>query len=578
MGQVFDAPTLESTRDALDYLDFNDRETWVFACFAIKSEFGECGFDVWEDWGGQYKNYRAAEARAVWRSDRGGKTGIGWLFARAVERGYKSSRVVDAQEQARLRAEREARLAVMELERAADIAWSNNMANVVAEAAADIVAHYLAPVGRCAYIGQKNITPYGALFPREPLVLITDIKHEACRIISGYNAVREYWDYRKTEAGKLAQEHEFSLNIGKGCLVLPMRTMAGDVRNLQVITKAAKAAPKKLFIKCGQKTGTYLRIAGKGDAELVTEGWATACTLHKATGMPVWVTWDCGGLVNFAKEQAALTTDITFLFCGDDDATVDGNPGKTKAETAAQLLGGLAVLPMFPTGLPADKDHNDFNDLQSVSGLNEVTRQVNNAVAALTVPLISASPVPSFDETPPIDVYDDYDLPAANEPDLPPAPVLLLPPDLEGCFKRYALIADDSQSKIWDSHAQKILKQKAVKDFVTPAVFKEWINDTQQRRTTTLASILPLAQKKAATVELGGGGLRMALERYVYLNPSQNVWDNQEREVVAVNDLRIAIAADYSDWVQHPERQEIKASNLVFDPTQRAPAEGYINR
>ena len=249
-----------------------------------------------------------------------------------------------------------------------------------------------------------------------------------------------------------------------------------------------------------------------------------------------------------------------------------------KALAAASVLGARSVLPVFPSGLPADKGRSDFNDLQGVSGLDEVARQVNNALAALTVPVVSASPAPSFDEAPPIDVYDDYDLPAANEPDLPPAPVLLLPPDLEGCFKRYALIADDSQSKIWDSHAQKILKQKAVKDFVTPAVFKEWINDTQQRRTTTLASILPLAQKKAATVELGGGGLRMALERYVYLNPSQNVWDNQEREVVAVNDLRIAIAADYGDWVQHPERQEIKASNLVFDPTQKTPAEGYINR
>lgn len=37
--------SLDDVADALDVLDFNDREVWVQMGMAIKSEFGETGFD-----------------------------------------------------------------------------------------------------------------------------------------------------------------------------------------------------------------------------------------------------------------------------------------------------------------------------------------------------------------------------------------------------------------------------------------------------------------------------------------------------------------------------------------------------
>lgn len=578
--------TLGDVRAALRFLDCTDRMTWVKAAFAIKNEYADAGFGEWDDWSQGDKRYKANEARLVWRgagvTGKVGTMGIGSLFAMAMAAGYKpDQKTLTPEQREQLRLEHEARRENVLQQQALDAAWCKKMADVVAAAASDIVQHHLTPAGGCPYIGKKRITPYGALFPREPLILIVDTKNECSRVIVGRDATRDYWAYRKTEAGKAAQEHEFSLSINKGCLVLPACTMQGAVRNLQVITRAKEGAPKKLFIKCGEKTGTYLKLGNGQGAQLVCEGWATGCTLHKAAGLPVWVTWDCGGMYNFAVEMASDQQAGQFIFCGDDDAATDGNPGKTKAEAAAALLGGLAVLPRFPSHLPAAIERSDFNDLQLACGLNEVAQQMNAAVLQLQAPPVMPVGGDGFynSDAPPLSIYDDYDLPAANEPTpLPPAPDLMLPPDLDGCFKRYALIADTDQGKVWDSYQQKILKQKAVKDFVTPDVFKAWLNDTEKRRTTTLGSVLPLAQKKTAAVELGGGGLREALNRYVYLNPSQNVWDTQERQVVAVNDLRIAIASCYSDWVQHPERQEIKAANLVFDPKQKTPVEGHINR
>jgi putative DNA primase/helicase len=426
MGHDFET-TLDDVRQALSFLDCTARMTWVTVAFAIKNEFGEAGFGCWDQWSQGDRRYKSKEALAVWKSagvtGKAGTMGMGGLFDMAKKAGFTfEKKTLTPEQREKLRLEHEARREKVLEQQAADAAWCKKMADVVAAAAADIVDNHVKPVGGCPYIGQKRITPYGALFPREPLILIVDTKNACSRLIVGRDATREYWAHRKTDAGKAAQEYEFSLSMNKGSLVLPMRNMAGQVRNLQVITRAKDAPAKKLFIKCGEKTGTYLRIGdGPAETELATEGWATGCTLHKASGLPVWVTWDCGGLYNWAQEMREQGRGGSeFLICGDDDAATDKNPGKTKALAAATLLGCAAVFPAFPSDLPAGKERSDFNDLQIVSGLAEVTAQVDAGLAKLDhLNLGEASPAPSSNaadfEAPPVDAYNDYaDYPCAR--------------------------------------------------------------------------------------------------------------------------------------------------------------------
>ena len=74
---------------ALSYVDPTERDTWVRMGMAIKSELGDPGFEVWDQWSQQADNYQAGAAKAVWRSlSPGGGVGIGSLYFEARQAGW----------------------------------------------------------------------------------------------------------------------------------------------------------------------------------------------------------------------------------------------------------------------------------------------------------------------------------------------------------------------------------------------------------------------------------------------------------------------------------------------------------
>lgn len=81
--------TLAKAKEALSYIDANDREVWIRMCFAMKAEFGEAGFDVWDAWSQGGKTYKVADAKSTWKAaKRGGKITIASLFYLAQQSGW----------------------------------------------------------------------------------------------------------------------------------------------------------------------------------------------------------------------------------------------------------------------------------------------------------------------------------------------------------------------------------------------------------------------------------------------------------------------------------------------------------
>ncbi|MFB2960771.1 toprim domain-containing protein, partial [Aeromonas jandaei] len=78
-------------------------------------------------------------------------------------------------------------------------------------------------------------------------------------------------------------------------------------------------------------------------------------SVHLTTGATVYCAMDCGNLVNVATIARRQHPEAQILLCGDNDATKKGNPGKTKAEQAAQAVGALVSLP------PSPGDWNDYH-------------------------------------------------------------------------------------------------------------------------------------------------------------------------------------------------------------------------
>ena len=79
----------ERVRSALHFLNPHDRSTWVKMAFAIKSGFGEDGFEIWDEWGSQHKR-PVGKVKATWKSAKpGGKVSLGSLFFDAKAAGWK---------------------------------------------------------------------------------------------------------------------------------------------------------------------------------------------------------------------------------------------------------------------------------------------------------------------------------------------------------------------------------------------------------------------------------------------------------------------------------------------------------
>jgi putative DNA primase/helicase len=68
---------IDRIREALQFIDASDRETWLRMGMAIKSELGDAGFDLWKTWSLQAESFNGKDVRDVWKSIRaGGKVTI----------------------------------------------------------------------------------------------------------------------------------------------------------------------------------------------------------------------------------------------------------------------------------------------------------------------------------------------------------------------------------------------------------------------------------------------------------------------------------------------------------------------
>lgn len=91
---------LDDAKSALSHIDADDRDLWVKMCFAIKSEFGDAGFSVWDEWSRTSTRYKRQSAVSTWKQAKaGGRIGIGSLIFTARQCGWRGkTRVVSAAE------------------------------------------------------------------------------------------------------------------------------------------------------------------------------------------------------------------------------------------------------------------------------------------------------------------------------------------------------------------------------------------------------------------------------------------------------------------------------------------------
>lgn len=160
------------------------------------------------------------------------------------------------------------------------------------------------------------------------------------------------------------------LRLHNDALVVPLRDTSGALHNLQFIGVDGR----KVFLRGGAVSGYHHAIGEPGDVVLLCEGFATGATLHEATGHQVLVAFDAGNLSPVAKAWRTAHPDMSIVLCADDDHRTTGNPGITKARAAADAVGGIIAVPMFPASRP--EKATDWNDLAALVGIDDVKRQM----------------------------------------------------------------------------------------------------------------------------------------------------------------------------------------------------------
>ena len=354
--KIFVEPTDASVAAALQFIDPTDQDTWVKVGMGVKQALGEAGFSVWDDWSRRADNYTEGAAKARWKSFKanGAGVGIGTVFDMAKAAGWVPSEDMQAapippEERERRDRERKA------LQQAANEAREAKERQQAIEAQRRFNSGYAE--GKSPYLVRKMIQAHGVRFV-DPAPKIVELMGEA-------------------------------YTHGDQCILVPLTDVEGAVWSLQTIYPCkwkpgdSPITTDKIVLKESRKSGSmhWLAPADEGSPGwiLIAEGYATAATVHEATGLPTVMCVDSGNMAKVAKAIRAKYPNHRLMFCADDDQATfkktSRNPGLNAAHSAATEVGGYWC---SPQGL--EPKESDFNDLHVRAGLAVVKQQLEAAL------------------------------------------------------------------------------------------------------------------------------------------------------------------------------------------------------
>lgn len=120
----------------------------------------------------------------------------------------------------------------------------------------------------------------------------------------------------------------------------------------------------KKFEYGGKSKGAWFVISGDDTIVYIAEGYATAMSIHMATGATVYVCFQAGNIYEVTEYVKGAHPNSHIIIAGDDDTEIEINVGRKKAEQAANGLGVDVIFP--PNG-------GDFNDYHVEYGLDALT-------------------------------------------------------------------------------------------------------------------------------------------------------------------------------------------------------------
>ena len=158
----------------------------------------------------------------------------------------------------------------------------------------------------------------------------------------------------------------------KGCLVIPLKDVDGQLWSLQFITENSE----KRFLNGGKKKGCFFLIGTLTENAFICEGYATGATVYECTGEPVVVAFDSGNLKSVVQAIHEKYPKLKIAICADNDCYNSVNAGLEKAKEAALIANAPVFVPKFKD---VSSKPTDFNDLFILEGKDAVNAILHNA-------------------------------------------------------------------------------------------------------------------------------------------------------------------------------------------------------
>ena len=377
---------LQKAERALSYVDASDRPTWIKMGGALKTAFGEQGFNLFDNWSQSASNYHEKSVKSAWKSIKPDIINIGTLYFTAKQNGF----VLNSDEYNRpIKPD-----ITPKLERPPMLDETKKYDQVTLLAAL-IHKNGLAVDAAYPYLAKKEIAQ--AVLDKNPLVAIN--KDTLPQVLTEAKAAHP----------DLSADLTALIQKNEGNLIIPLFHKGLDVGNFKEgkgydnVTTAqiiAKDQPFKGFLPDGKMKGSYAVIGGLGALEdkisghpvtqpaeqiLIAEGYATAATLHQATGQPVFVAFSANNLAPVLKNVLEQWPDKQVIICADNDQNLTGlnaaNAAIDKVKNSLNLSEYEALnlsvtypkfndhaVKQFQTLTQSSVVPTDFNDLAKIYG------------------------------------------------------------------------------------------------------------------------------------------------------------------------------------------------------------------
>ena len=371
---------------------------------------------------------------------------------------------------------------------------------------------------------------------------------------SAADKARRLWDKARDEGRSpyldRKRVHGFGVRFMRDLLLVPLRDMDGNIHGLQYLGE------EKKFGSGTVKAGRFHLIGevGPGQPLCFAEGYATGATVHMAQAWPTVVCFDAGNLELVMAQWRKLYPDVPFVIAGDDDRHLVGR----LCERLAKVGVSVTV--------------EDF--AKSKGGLRAMEWELHDGtVVSLRVGMANdASGVGRLEGSITVDGQAQiFKIENAGRAKAMAAAkkhgAIVLFPAFQDRASPHTDWNDLHVSEGLDACADQLLK-----------AFEAGGVPTKKRDGAPQGpSGGKVAKADKPPADPSGPRYINFLERYTLIYGTTTVWDEEVRQVIRVESLKLAHGKLVDWWLDHEERRMVPQDRVVFDPTGKFQPPQYVN-